>query len=650
MDNTVERLYPTKLVKRSALLTIAFLSVQLFMPAFAIPIAPPTNGLLYDIGATSFVAPTVSITNLDVPFYNPYVTQICGNSCTLDDYKTALLVGAQSGMTINIPKELTETNNLLPKTPLSTQYNFQGSYNAFQAYQQFVYSSKQPEGSPNAFLYSADPTIINPRSVVLGNSNWYDCQALKVCLTWALSWEVSQTPPSDFTPGTQVPTAIYHVNSSNGNTFHYIAESPITFASDSTPSGNRINGWQWKFGNYGQAWTQANIPLQENGEPIIYTDDAVELIGIGSQYTSNIDGKKKWAFLYEYDNMPIPPTYARLKYKITHCDENNNCQDSEKVTPSTTVNEEGDTTFNIDNNTINNVENKKPIKQEIIIQTKDPVTNNWQDKETIIKVEIPSFQGLPVQTQQCIFGDSKCIIALYKATPNGYVQCTIGNTNADCSEWVTGVNLTSPEISNTYQCRINGVAQALEKCNQLEGKYLAPVPEYADSEGQSSPFTCAPPGFQILNPLVFVQSATCVLQYLFIPKNSLSNYVDAYKLNIESTILVFPEQFFHDFTDPITSQDFTYDEADCMGLKFTVPVNDVLEGTAFQNAVSENLDLYPFQACSDQAKTLSGIARSLEGMLVMLAVGFSATRTIANSLGLNLPFINNRGRKEKIGI
>jgi hypothetical protein len=645
MNNTVQRSATTKLVKRSALLTVAFISVQLFIPAFAVPIQPNTNGFIYDIGATSFVAPTVSVNNIDVPFYNPYVTQLCGNSCTLDDYKNAILLGKQSTIEIGIPAPLFAKNNLLPTTT-PVQYNFPANYSAFEAYQQFVYSSKQPDGANNPFLYSADPTIINPRSVVLGNSNWQDCQALKVCLTWAMSWEVSQTPPSDFTPGTMTSTAIYLVNSNNGNTFHYIAESPVTFASNSTLNGNRINGWQWKYGNYGMAYTQTNIPLQDNGEPIIYTDDAVELIGVGAQYTSNIDGKKKWAFLYEYDGMPLPPTYARLKIIDSYCDSNNNCQDSESFTAPKLVNENGDTVF--DTNKPNSIDNKEVIKTEIIIQTKDPITNTYKDKDTVMKVQIEDLQNLPIQTQQCVFNSSKCIVALYKATPNGFVQCTVGNTNVDCSEWVAGV--PQAPLANLYQCRINGISQSLEKCNQLQGKYLQPVPEFADSDGEAAPLSCAPPGFQILNPLVFVQSFSCVLEYLFIPKTTISDYYNAYKLNIESTILVFPEQFFHDFTDPITNQDFTYDEADCMGLMFEVPVHDVLEGTLYSNAVSENLKMYPFQACSDQGKTLSSLARSIEGMLIMLASSFISIRAVTSALGINFPFVNNKGRKERIGI
>lgn len=640
MEKTIER-STSKLVKRSSLLTIAFISVQLFIPAFAVPIAPPTNGFIYDIGATTTIAPGVGVSNINVPYYNPYITQICGNSCTYNDYKNALLTAPTSSYDLTIPKPLLASNNLKP-TSTPVQYVFNTNYNSTVLAQSFKNASNQPITGTESYLFSADPTIVNPTSIVLGNTALANCQPLKPCLMWGMSWNVSDTAPADFTPGTMQPSAIALVQPLNGNPYHIQANGPFTFANTTfiNSASARVNGWHYKFGNFGNSITLEGTSID--------VSTAVALVGVGATYVSSTTNERKWAFFYNMPNITDPKTYVRLKKIDSYCDENNNCQDVVNITNEKEVNE-GDTVFNINNNNTAGGD-KTLVSQEVIPQVKDPVTNTWTDKPSVIKVQIPSLQGLPTQTQTCIFGDSKCIIQLNKATDNGFVQCTVGNTNVDCSEWVAGVNITNPQIVNTYQCRINGVNQSLDKCQQLEGKYNAPVPQYADPEAQGTPLTCSPPGFQILNPFVFVQSTTCVLQYLFIPTKGLSYYYNAYKINIESTILAFPNNFFNDFTDPILNNDFTYNEANCMGLQFTVPVNDVLQGTLFQNAVDENLELYPFQACSDEAKLLSTKAREIEGMLIYLAAGFISARVITGALGLNLPFLNNRGRKDRIGL
>jgi len=643
--NTVERLPRALPVRRLSLITLFFISFQFFIPSYAVPIAPQTDGFLYDVGAIATVTPGVNVNSFDTAFLNQYVTQSCGNNCTIEDYKEAILISNNPTYKIQIPQTLIPNSNLI--TPAYTTYTFPANYTAFDAYQQFRYSSNQPVDmngqTVNAFLTSTEAESINPKSVVIGNTAWGDCPAFSVCLTWGVGWEVTQTPPSDFTPGTMKGTALYLISTNDGKAFHYMAQSPIQFAPNTSANGNRINGWQWKYGNFGMRWPQTDLPQVAPNEPNIWTNDAVELIGVGATYTST-NGQTKWAFLHQYNDLPIPPTYIRIKTTDIYCDLDNNCTTKIKTTDPEVYNP----TIQYAPQSPLSEPNKGKVNHKVELEVNSNGT--WGTPTLLVNVNIPTLENADTTTKACALGDEKCVIALYKATENGYRQCDVGNTNTDCSAWIPGANLSSPYIADFYQCRINGVVQPLEKCTQLQGNYSGPVPQYADPDASTAPLSCAPSGLSVLNPLAYVETTACVWSYLFIPKKGWAYYADALKLNLEGTVLLFPSQFINEFVEPlINNTQATPNPELCLGLGITVPTDTVLEYTIFKDAQSDNLVLYPFQACNANAQTLASVARNIEQTLIYLLVAFISIRVIANAIGVPLPFINNKGKTGGIG-
>jgi hypothetical protein len=630
------------LMRRSTILAVFVAAMQIVFPAISYastPIQPITNGFIKDVGVQVTVPTGINFSDFNTPFLNQYVTQECGVNCTVDDYKEALLRAVNPSFKIQIPQSIIPSASLL--TPTYTDYVFPSNYSAQTAYNQFVYSTNQPSDNPTAFLYSLDPSVVNPQSVIIGNQQWANCPPDSTCLTWGVGWEVTQTPPTDFTPGTMKATALYLVsNATTGYAFHHIAQTPITFPNNSV--GNRINGWQWKYGNFGMSWPQTNF--QNNNYPFLNVNDAVELIGIGATYTSNIDNKTKWAFLHQYNNLPVPNTYIRLRQTDTYCDENNDCAESIKVSIEFPYAPE--TKYPIDNPTP--VPNKTKVATNIEVETKTPT--GWTEGQNILSITIPGLNGADAQTRACVFSDETCIISLWKAAENGYQQCTIGNVNNDCSEYVVGVNVTSPNIANYYQCRLNGTPLTLNGCTELEGKFNQPVPLYPDPSADTAPLSCAPSGFQFLNPFAYVSSTACLFQYLFIPKLGSQYYLDLLNLHIDGTILAFPKDFTNNFIDPLVdASNILPTPENCMGLGFTVPIRDALEGTRYYGYFNENFTFYPFQACNENAQKISELARTIEATMIYLFSAFTAARIVAGAFGYNLPFTNTKGPDRGVG-
>lgn len=635
-NRQVEPSSRSRLVRRSSILTIIFIVFQSFIPANAIPIQPKTDGFLYDTSAYGFVAPGVQITDIDTPFLNHYINQTCGNDCTYDDYSEAILRSNAPTVKLKIP------NTLLPQasklTPAYTTHTYKSGYTVEYARGQFKYSSNQPTDQPTAFKFDLDPAVVNPFSVIIGDTAWGDCVANQPCLTFPMSWSVTQTPPSDFTPGSMKATGLYKITKPTGYQYHIIADSPVVFPA--TTNANRINGWQFNYGNYGMRWSQPN-----SGLTVL---DIVEPVAYGATYTSSTDGTTKWAFYDEILGIPAPESQFRQKTTDTWCTQQNVCVIKVQFSTPTNYTPNTEVTVPITTPEPNSIKNSTKTELEVNNGT------NWETVATIIETNrTTQINDMTPLTKQCALGDEKCIISLWKATPNGYVQCTIGNVNVDCSEYVTGVDITNPQIANLYQCRINGVTQTLDKCQQIEGKYNQPVPLYTDPDLDTAPLSCAPSGLQLLNPLAYVQSTACVFQYLFIPKTSVSDYYQAYKLNIEGTLLMFPISFTNNFIQPLINEQLEYNENDpqqCLGLLFTIPVDDVLDGTIYSEAVNSNMNLYPFQACSEQGKILSNIARTIEGALIYLFAGFTIARILSRAIGIPIPFINdNKNTRGGVG-
>lgn len=509
-----------------------------------------------------------------------------------------------------------------------------------QAQNEFKFSTNQPEEQTDTFFYSTDPGLINPKSVIT-NKAWRDCPAVSPCLSWFMSWDVTPTPPTDFTPGTMKATALYYITKEDGTVYQYIAETPVTFGVPPQPTSSNNNGWKFKFGNYGQNWAQPDSGLT--------VSDAVELVASGATYTSNVSGLTKWGFYYKFKDVEPAPTYIRLKTIDTYCDATGNCDvPIDKVSPEQPHNPDTEITVPVPTPVLD----KEKGSTEVWIQVKDPVTGQWTNVSQVYKVYRPDIEFAGEQVKQCAYGDDACIITLYKATPNGYVQCTVGNTNADCSEWVAGANVVN--LQNTYQCRINGIVHNLGACEQIQGKYNQPVPEYTNTNTADGALACAPPGFQILNPLVFVQATGCVLQYLFIPTVSIGNYADGLQYLLETSIFAFPNQFIDDIVYPFANMDLAFNPApeECLGLGFPLNIKDMTDRPGFEiiQGAGQNIVIHPFQACTPDAIKLSNWARNFEALVIYLGALFMGLRQITSAFGFNIPFLNKKGGGESLGI
>ncbi len=636
MINTIKRFTRLIPVKRSLIMSAVFLILSTATPANAFEIKPYTDGFIFNTTAQATTQTGINWVELDTPLLNNYVTQKCGINCTVNDYADAILKSNNFNLKAQIPLSLTGTQTNFGEA--YTQYVYRSGYSKEFAMDSFRYSTKQPVDMPNAFKYNIDPSIVHPNSVILDNSSWFQCSPNAPCLSWGMGWDVTSTPPSDFTPGTMKATALFNIVKPNGTSYTHLAQSPVVFGVPATgQTSTNNNGWRHNFGNFYQTATQLNTNITVN--------DAVQLLRWGATYTSNIDGSTKWGF-YDY-SIPVPPSnfLIRLKNTTEYCNINNEC--ITKTETSNPVFYTPNIEYPVPNTTPETGKSKNKVQVDLEINQK----GDWETKQPILIVERQTpISQMDTVTKQCALGSELCVISLHKATPNGYVQCTVGNTNADCSEYIVGVDVNSPQIANNYQCRINGVVQPLTGCQQLEGKYNLPVPQYTNTDTQDGILACAPPGFQILNPLVFVQSTGCVLQYLFIPKTSISEIRNQIKYLMDNTVLQFPNLLINDFISPFTNMDLEFNPSpgECLGLGIPINVDDWTDKPGFEiiKDAGENMMLHPFQACSPEAIELSTWARNFEALVIYLGALFMGLNTLLSAFGFSMPFTKGKNKGE----
>jgi hypothetical protein len=139
---------------------------------------------------------------------------------------------------------------------------------------------------------------------------------------------------------------------------------------------------------------------------------------------------------------------------------------------------------------------------------------------------------------------------------------------------------------------------------------------------------CAPSGWELLNPAAYIAATSCLFQWAFIPQN-----IDQYNSNIidafEGSTLGQLFEVAGDIIAPIADID-TETAPDCMGPLVTIPVPDIY--------AQDDVDMYPFQACSDLGQTLSSIALAATNFTLVTGFVILGGQQLLGAFGLYTNF------------